>query len=166
MYAIRSYYEQEKIGASYTYLTDLVGDQTEIHIDSPAAAAKTTAVEFEIAWSPQARTAYVARYRITSYNVCYTKLLRGLPRLIDRLPNRHTKANDLVHDFDPSQDFAHLGVVIPQAQFRPNELLEAVHGSLGLRTLVIAAVLFPLFQLAGFERFDGFVAGMTRNNFV
>jgi len=84
-----------------------------------------------------------------------------LPRLIGRLPNRHTKANDLVHDFDSGQDFPHLGVVIPQAQFRSDELLEAIHGSLSFRTLMIAGVLFPLFQLTGFERFDGFVAGMT-----
>lgn len=54
-----------------------------------------------------------------------------------------------------------MGVVIPQAQFRSDELLEAIHGGFGLRTLMIAGVLFPLFQLTGFQRFDGFVAGMT-----
>ena len=51
--------------------------------------------------------------------------------LVDRLPNRHTKSYDFVHDFDACQDLTHLGVVAPQAQFRPDELLEAIHRGLG-----------------------------------
>ena len=36
----------------------------------------------------------------------------------------------LVHDFYPSQDLTHLGVVAPQTQFRTDELLEAIQALL------------------------------------
>lgn len=56
--------KQGKIGESYTNLTDILGEQLALAMDSPASAAETMAVELEIAWSFQAKTAYVARYRV------------------------------------------------------------------------------------------------------
>src|SRR5574344_471752 len=81
--------------------------------------------------------------------------------LVDGLPNRHTKPYDLVHDFHPGQDLTHLGVVAPQTQFRTDELLEAIHGSLSYRALMIARVLFPLLQLSCLERGNRLVAWMA-----
>lgn len=52
--------------------------------------------------------------------------------LVELLTNRHTKANDLVHDFHPGQNLAHLRVVAAQAQLRADELLEAIHGRFSL----------------------------------
>ena len=81
--------------------------------------------------------------------------------LVDGLPNGHTKPYDLVHDFYPSQDLTHLGVVAPQTQFRTDELLEAIHGGLSYRALMIARVLFLLLQLSCLERGNRLVAWMA-----
>ena len=77
------------------------------------------------------------------------------------LANRHTKPYQRVHHLHASQDFAHLGVVAAQAQLRPDELLEPVHGGLGYRALVIAGVFLPLLQLTRLERRHRLIAAMT-----
>ena len=71
------------------------------------------------------------------------------------------RAYQLVHHLHASQDFAHMGIVVPQAQLWPNALLVLVHGRFCYRALMIARVLLPLLQLIRLEGSHRFVAGMA-----
>jgi len=52
------------IGATYTYLADLIENQRGLELDSPTADAKSVGIELEISWSASAQTAYVSCYRL------------------------------------------------------------------------------------------------------
>ena len=74
MYAIRSYYAKEGILAFHRVdpvtLQDLLYLRTE-EAGDPQPLLVTPSYEGAVSFSPDGRW-----FRITSYNVCYTKLLR------------------------------------------------------------------------------------------
>ncbi|MGE6569805.1 DUF3696 domain-containing protein [Shewanella vesiculosa] len=58
------YNKGNAIGSNYTHLTDLIGEQIDVLINSPASAAKKIAIEFEISWSKTKKAAYISNYKI------------------------------------------------------------------------------------------------------
>jgi predicted ATPase len=58
------YDKGDAIGSTYSYLTDLIGEQVNIAINSPASEARKIAIEFEISWSKSQETAYISNYKI------------------------------------------------------------------------------------------------------
>lgn len=52
------------IGSTYTYLSDLIGEQVNIALSSPSSDAKKIAIEFEISWSMSQKTAYISNYKV------------------------------------------------------------------------------------------------------
>lgn len=53
-----------QIGSSYTDLIDILSDQIELAMNSPATDTETVAIEFEISWSKIESIAYISRYSI------------------------------------------------------------------------------------------------------
>ena len=70
MYAIRSYYELILIAAAGSRLSDVLAGRVD---PGTIAAALTRSAQWETLYDES--LSYLAS-RITSYNVCYTKLLR------------------------------------------------------------------------------------------
>lgn len=52
------------IGSTYTYLSDLLGEQVNIALNSPSSEAKKIAVEFEISWSISQKAAFISNYKV------------------------------------------------------------------------------------------------------
>jgi AAA15 family ATPase/GTPase len=52
------------IGSTYTYLSDLIGEQVNIALNSPSSEAKKIAVEFEISWSISQKAAFISNYKV------------------------------------------------------------------------------------------------------
>lgn len=52
------------IGSTYTYLSDLIGEQVSIALSSPSSEAEKIAIEFEISWSMSQKAAYISNYKV------------------------------------------------------------------------------------------------------
>ncbi|GGB73459.1 AAA family ATPase [Shewanella inventionis] len=52
------------IGSTYAYLSDLIGQQVNLSLNSPSSDAKKIALEFEISWSMSNKTAFISNYKI------------------------------------------------------------------------------------------------------
>lgn len=63
------YDKGDAIGSTYTYLTDLIGEQVDLALSSPVSDARKIAIELEVSWSKSQKTAYVSNYKIWFDNI-------------------------------------------------------------------------------------------------
>ena len=79
MYAIRSYYEE--VGLFVTHRTTDFGMEYEHYLGDGVVTGYGTINGRLVYVYAQDFTVFGGSFRITSYNVCYTKLLRGFSTL-------------------------------------------------------------------------------------